>query len=344
MQHCVPIVQKDLRTKHARMKEDALQFLRGTYYRWAQVWPEVCAECIDAPTVLGVGDLHIDSFGTWRDAEGRLCWGVDDFDEAWPLPYTNDLVRLAASTKIAKKLGLLDLKTKRACEVILTAYRRTRENGGCPIVLAEQQRHLEQLGIAALKAPKNFWEKLNVCPTTSHRLPHDAKNAVEQTLPNGMRQYRVIQREAGLGSLGQQRFAAIAECRGGYIAREAKRLVPAANMWLNSRTGKKKSYYEKAMSSAIRSCDPYQVALKSWLIRRLSPDSNPIYIEELSGKRDEEMLLQAMGTEIANVHLGQCRGAKAILKNLRGRKGQWLSAAARKMAKMVIRDWKDYRE
>ena len=47
-----------------------------------------------------MGDLHVDSFGTWRDVEGRLCWGVDDFDEAYPLPYTNDLVRLAASAKI----------------------------------------------------------------------------------------------------------------------------------------------------------------------------------------------------------------------------------------------------
>jgi len=32
--------------------------------------------------------------------EGRLSWGVDDFDESYPLPYTNDLVRLAASVRI----------------------------------------------------------------------------------------------------------------------------------------------------------------------------------------------------------------------------------------------------
>ena len=50
--------------------------------------------------MLAVGDLHVNSFGTWRDAEGRLCWGVDDFDESYPLAYTNDLVRLAASLKI----------------------------------------------------------------------------------------------------------------------------------------------------------------------------------------------------------------------------------------------------
>lgn len=67
---------------------------------------------------LHVGDLHVDSFGTWRDAEGRLCWGVDDFDEAFPLPYTNDLVRLVASVKVSRWLGLLNVKTKDACESV----------------------------------------------------------------------------------------------------------------------------------------------------------------------------------------------------------------------------------
>jgi len=32
--------------------------------------------------VLAVGDLHVENFGTWRDAEGRLIWGVNDFDES----------------------------------------------------------------------------------------------------------------------------------------------------------------------------------------------------------------------------------------------------------------------
>ena len=50
---------------------------------------------------LAIGDLHVENFGTWRDKEGRLIWGVDDFDEAYSLPYTHDLVRLAASAEIA---------------------------------------------------------------------------------------------------------------------------------------------------------------------------------------------------------------------------------------------------
>jgi uncharacterized protein DUF2252 len=100
MRNCTAVVSSDLRLKHEQMKESSFLFLRGTFYRWAQMWPSICAGLCGAPKVLAVGDLHVNSFGTWRDAEGRLCWGVDDFDESYPLAYTNDLVRLAASLKI----------------------------------------------------------------------------------------------------------------------------------------------------------------------------------------------------------------------------------------------------
>ena len=76
-------------------------FLRATYYRWAQIWTEVCGEAARAPRVLAVGDLHVENFGTWRDIEGRLIWGINDFDEVWRLPYTNDLIRLATSALLA---------------------------------------------------------------------------------------------------------------------------------------------------------------------------------------------------------------------------------------------------
>ena len=35
-----------------------------------------------ARKVLAVGDLHIENFGTWRDLEGRLIWGVNDLGQA----------------------------------------------------------------------------------------------------------------------------------------------------------------------------------------------------------------------------------------------------------------------
>src|SRR5712664_3250736 len=112
------------------MAEAAFPFLRATFYRWMQIWPEVCPDLAKAPQVLGIGDLHVENFGTWRDAEGRLVWGVNDFDEAAAVPYTNDLVRLAASALLAIEGGHLSLKAKDACAVILDGYRNHWQNTG----------------------------------------------------------------------------------------------------------------------------------------------------------------------------------------------------------------------
>jgi hypothetical protein len=343
MRSCAPVVEKCLRDKHTRMREDPFQFLRGSYYRWAQLWPEVCSDFAHAPVVLSAGDLHVDNFGTWRDAEGRLCWGVNDFDEAFPLPYTNDLIRLVASIKVARKLDLVELKTGPAAEIIVDAYRNVLRDGGCPIVLAEEETHLEKLGIAALKGPEHFWEKLNARRTLGGEVPQDAKRALQAALPESGLECRFVRREAGVGSLGRERYVAIAECYGGFVAREAKRLIPAANTWLDGGRGDRQWYYQKVLDGAMRSHDPYQKMCGAWLIRRLSPDANPIHMEELSGKRDEKTLFRAMGTEIANVHLGSRAKIKAVLRDLGRRRSGWLADGGRKMAKLVVREWKEYR-
>ena len=344
MRSCATVVQSDLRLKHELMKESPFGFLRGTFYRWAQLWPSVCADLCGAPTVLAVGDLHVNSFGTWRDAEGRLCWGVDDFDEAFPLAYTNDLVRLAASLRIVIDAEGLSIKFRDGCDAILRGYSDSLSKGGRPIVLAEREQKLERLGVDSFKPPSNFWEKLNRLPAVRQPLVRDLKRALEKTLPEAGMEYKVVRRQAGLGSLGQERFVAIASWQGGYIAREAKLMVPSACSWLNDRIGHRQSWYEKAISSAVRAPDPFQVIDGPWLIRRLSPDSNPIDIQTLPKHSDEEMLLTAMGNEAANIHLGTKNQAKRILKDLKTRKRDWLQNAAERMANTLEKDWKRYRK
>src|SRR6202167_2099592 len=343
MRTCTEVVPSDLRLKHEQMKQDPFLFLRGTFYRWAQQWPSVCADLCDAPRVLSVGDLHVNSFGTWRDAEGRLCWGVDDFDEAYPLPYTNDLVRLAASLKIVVENESLSIKFKDGCQAILEGYRQSLATGGSPIVLAEREQKLGKLGVDSFKPPPDFWSKLDRLPAARHPLAANVKRALEKTLPDPKMEYKVVLRQAGLGSLGQERFVAIGDWEGGLIAREAKAMVPSACVWLANERGKNQSLYEAAISSAIRSPDPFQVIEGSWLIRRLSPDSNPIDIKSLPRHADESMLLRAMGSEAANVHLGTGRQVTNIQKDLRKRKSKWLPDAAARMAQQVEKDWKLYR-
>src|SRR6478735_8855690 len=92
-----------LKKKHRKMCAGAFPFLRATFYRWVEQWPEVCPGLArrDADVLLAVGDLHVENFGVWLDSRQRLIWGINDFDEAGELPFTSDLVRLAASALLA---------------------------------------------------------------------------------------------------------------------------------------------------------------------------------------------------------------------------------------------------
>lgn len=125
-----PLVSSDVNYKHQQMTSAVFPFLRATFYRWAQLWPEVCKDLQDAPVLLSVGDLHVENFGTWRDVEGRLIWGVNDFDETAHLPYTNDLVRLATSAQLAIETQRLRLEYVHACDAILTGYTAAQEAEG----------------------------------------------------------------------------------------------------------------------------------------------------------------------------------------------------------------------
>src|SRR5438046_9425068 len=96
----VRVVRPGLQAKHKLMAEDGFSFLRATFYRWAQLFPALFAKLARAPKVLGVGDLHVENYGTWHDTEGRMVWGSTDSDCAFPYPYTNVMVRLASSAEL----------------------------------------------------------------------------------------------------------------------------------------------------------------------------------------------------------------------------------------------------
>src|ERR1700720_3159663 len=116
------VVEGDLVRKQRKMADSAFSFLRATYWRWAETILEVCPDLATAPAVLAVGDIHLENFGTWRDQEGRVVWGVNDYDEAAEMPYLLDVVRLATSAMLASPRDQLSLKT--ICTTVLDGYRR----------------------------------------------------------------------------------------------------------------------------------------------------------------------------------------------------------------------------
>src|ERR1700737_3774543 len=159
------IIEAYLVFKHQQMSTDIFSFMRATFYRWVELWAELCADLAKAPPVLAVGDLHVENFGTWRDLEGRLVWGINDFDEAFPLPYTNDLVRLAVSAHLAISSNPRAIRPADACEAILSGYGEGLKHGGRPLVLAERHKWLRSSVMGELRDPDKFWEKLSQLPT-----------------------------------------------------------------------------------------------------------------------------------------------------------------------------------
>jgi hypothetical protein len=337
----VPLVRGDLRHKHRAMRADPFSFLRATYYRWAQLFPELDAATSRAPSVLSVGDLHLENFGTWRDALGRLAWGINDFDEVYPLPYTNDLVRLAASALVAIEEDHIRITTKAACRAILDGYREGIETNGRPFIIGEEHRWFKPILQNPGRDPGVFWDRLRNWPRERDRLPPGARAVIEDVMPHRGLTFELHHRIAGLGNLGKARFTAIAQWQGGPVAREAKALTLSAAAWAQSKTDG--PYCRTILDRAIRSPDPYFKVYDSWVVRRIAPDCRRLEIAALSRVDDEEWLLHAMGFETANVHLGTAGARRTIARHLAKFTKKELRNAATTMKDALAKDFRRWR-
>jgi len=338
----VNLIPTDVKLKHRDMALSAFPFFRATFYRWAQWWPILCPELARAPEVLAVGDLHVENFGTWRDLEGRLIWGVNDFDEAWPTSYAGDLVRLLASAYLAIEERHLSLTRKEAREAMEQGYRDAIAKGGGPFILAERHRWLRLLAQNKLRDPVVFWQHILACPRYKGKLPKDVLKLVHHSMPQRTMNYEMKSRIAGLGSLGHPRVLALANWDGAHIVREAKQLTPSAWIWakqLNSA----QILSRKLVETAVRIRDPHVYFAEHWIVRRLAPDCCHIEIQSLPAERDEQRFAYYMGWESGNIHLGSRQAIPALKRDLAKRKGRWLHKSAKTMLKATLGDWRYWR-
>jgi len=335
------VIQSEIELKHKNMSENPFQFFRATFYRWVQLFNKNFENVISIPAVLGVGDLHVENFGTWRDPEGRLVWGINDFDESYYQPYTNDIIRLASSAHIAIEENHLKLAKADACDSILSGYSDSIKAGGKPFVLSEQHKWLHDTATFRLKEPGKFWEKLNGFTEVKKEIPESILKTLLKSLPGKNKKFKIVQRIAGLGSLGRQRLVAISDWEGALVAREAKAYVPSAYTFVNKEPEPEALIYP-VVKNAVRCHDPFFFVKKKWIIRRLAPDCSRIEIESLPKEHDEQKLLYSMGWETANVHLGTPKSTKAIKKDLSLREKHWLHNSAEKMLEAVKKDYEEW--
>ena len=344
MASCIPLDRRAISYKHMQMTVGLFPFLRATFYRWVQIWRDVVGDAANGPSLLAVGDLHLENFGTWRDIEGRLVWGVNDFDEVYTMPYSMDLVRLATSASAAAKEQHLDIRPRAASEAILEGYRDALKEGGRPFLLAESHRWLRKIALNRLRDATLFWQKLERLPKSQVHLPLDVESKLRNLLPDRSLPFKKKRRMSGLGSLGHTRVVLLGHWHGGYVAREAKELTPSACAWARGKRAKgQRTRYGRILDRAVRVPDPFLHSYDGWLLRRLAPDCSRIEIASLPGSREEERLLYSMGWETANIHFGTPYAIPAIRRDLARRPRNWLHKAAKAMLHAAERDWREWK-
>jgi hypothetical protein len=289
--------------------------------------------------VLAVGDLHVENFGTWRDKEGRLVWGVNDFDEVARMPYAADLVRLVTSAILAQSENRLAIDAADAGTAVLEGYAEFLEEGGKPFILEEGHPHLREMALRAERDPVHFWSKLATLPSAEP--PKRIQRLLRKSLPEPVENIDFSHRIAGEGSLGRPRYVATGSSNGGFAAREAKAWLPSAWGWAKGRP-KERAYSVRLLKHSVRQPDPYYSVQDGWVVRRLGPHCGRIELTDFPKRRDERLILRDMGRETANLHLATPDQRINVLHDLSKRKPDWLVNAAQSMARATKRDWESF--
>ncbi|MFO1105792.1 MAG: DUF2252 family protein [Amaricoccus sp.] len=333
--HC-PVVADGLREKHEKMAKSPFRFFRATCYRFARVLPGIARDRPGAPIVPSVGDAHVENFGTWRDDEGRLVWGINDFDEAAALPWSYDLMRLATSARLApagKGRG------RERVEAILEGYRQGLDRPG-PCIVDGSAPWMAPLLTAVLPKDEDTGAG---DPVAEAEVPGEVRDALVERLPAGAHGIAYSTRQRGAGSLGRPRYLATGLWRGGAIVREAKALVPSAWDWAASRPGPVGQFLVLA-TGRYRAPDPFLAISAGYVIRRIAADSRKIDIGDAAERALDGDLLRAMGADLASIHVSGRVTAEAIRADLKARDKDWLREAAKALEASVEIDFRLWRE
>ena len=361
--------KRDIKKKHKKMAKDAF----SSCARPIGVGRKRSRKCAPTsnvgPDVLAVGDIHVENFGTWRDREGRLIWGVNDFDEAAKMPHAHDIVRLATSGILAEVTGI---SGKVICDNILQGYREGVGNPQ-PFVLDREHKDLRKAFVVSEDERIDFWSKFDpeqlkkkkdkdIEPVAPQDLPRHFAQVLKRARPDDDVAFDYFMRSAGTGSLGRPRAFGTGEWRGDLIVREAKAIVRSG--WALAHHASHNLRCEEIANGTHRAPDPTYRLRGRVLVRRLSPNDFKIEAKPKTEKGDKSgaqqdipkarerreiviaNVLHAMGADLAAVHCGT-EDKAALRDGLKGRTSAWLLASAEKAADAVrleFKEWKAYHD
>ena len=281
--------------------------------------------------------MHLENFGTWRDAEGRLVWGVNDFDEAAVMPYAFDLLRLATSVRLAPEMAI---SIRDAAAAIIAGYRAGFAQPR-PTFLDEQETWMRPLGRPSDDERRKFWQEIDAL---SEATPSPAAvKVLKGSLPRAASKLRFAARRKGAGGLGRPRYVVSAEWRGGRILREARALVPSAWDWAHG-----------ASRSADLDFSILRPAATARPIRRwrFGTNSSSAGLRRIRARsiwaaaRDggsRPRLLEAMGFDLGRFTRPTNRRSRRSFRDLNSRPADWLREATKAAVVAVTKDFEAWK-
>lgn len=277
------LTREALGRKLAALAKSPFSFFRGTFHLMALdvLRARVPESERRAPDALIVGDLHLENFGVYRGASGKLVFDVNDFDDVGMGPADFDLLRLCTSAFLLTDVPLASRTA--AAEALAGGWQEgvQRIGGRFPVrsfddakadepvrSLLEQHRgrtQLEQLLKATEDRGHRRFAELGEQPRYARlgkateamvrRALAESLVALEQLRVDVSSTWEVLDvayRFKGNGSLGRQRFAALL---GRGDARRLLELKEARNSCLDD--------------ALERPCSPQRARAQTASIRRL---------------------------------------------------------------------------
>ena len=337
----IALREHDLVRKHALMRQSPTRFLRGTYYLWLERFVHELGELLQQPRVLAAGDVHIENFGTWLTRAGEQVWGINDFDEVDFLPFTLDLVRAAASLRVAlDRMHRKDDVIVGLIEALLEGWRHGVDGAISPIVLNSAASRVEEL--LPVRDATEFWHDLRRLET-AEKVPAAAQALLSLAAASPRDGLSWHIRVAGVGSLGHRRFVAffLGATKG---AREMKELGSPTVSWPPA-AGVGARGTDEAWHGLMREdrrAPEGHVRFEAWQSRRLAPENVRIDVEQLTANRKAREFAGSAGQAVAAVHVADLPLARAALVAESGLDPHWLRDASHAMAKQVIEDYRSW--
>ena len=101
--------------------------------------------------------------------------------------------------------------------------------------------------------------------------------------------------------------------------------------------------YRRIEALGSRARDPHLRLADRWIVRRLSPEARKIEIDKIADVTNRQVLLEAMGEELANMHQGMAGRATQLRRSLARLPKNWLHRAAAAAAERVSEDYDAFR-